>query len=272
MRGKEVLGGKLLNEHLLDHGDFAGVWNLILGVEDLTRLIHGSVPASVHVRLFRASLAQAFSFLNTVRISDEVARCFIHLAFFTADGAFPGLGLFWVLCSLVGRIMSLPLICGSAVNMPLELLHEVLIGQVLLLLLFYPFAFFGGLNLDLIDDVECAAVVTLQVRSPQLENCAKLFARLIEAISDMRHYIPFANLFEVGIDYHAESGTMLAHAHLLLNSLNVVLRSVVLLLLQHLYVSTAVALPHMLNEIRAITDLLALKSVDEWAVPLVEAI
>ena len=76
----------------------------------------------------------------------------------------------------------------------------------------------------------------------------------------------------MGVDFHAEGRSVLAHAHLLLNRLNVVLRSIVLLLFQHLHVRSAIPLPHMLDEVGPIADLLALQSVDKWAVPLVEAI
>ena len=272
VRREEVLRGELLDEHFLHHGDFAGVGDVVLRAEVLSGLIHRRVPASVHIRLFGAALAQAFSFLNTVRITNEMTRSFIHLAFFATDSAFSGLGLCRVFGSLVGRIMGFPLVRCGAFDVTLELLQEVLIAQVLLLLLFLLFALSGCFDLDLIFNIERAAIVTLQIRPPQLENSALLLTGLKEAISDMRHYILFANLCEVGVDFHAESRTVLAHAHLLLDRLNVVLRSIVLLLFQHLHVRAAIPLPHMLDEVGAIADLLALQSVDKWTVPLVEAI
>ena len=168
--------------------------------------------------------------------------------------------------------MGFPLVRCGAFDVTLELLQEVLIAQVLLLLLFLLFALSGCFDLDLIFDVERAAIVTLQIRPPQLENRALLLTGLKEAISDMRHYILFANFCEVSVDFHAKSRTVLTHAHLLLDRLNVVPRSIVLLLFQHLHVRAAIPLPHMLDEVGTIADLLALQSVDKWTVPLVEAI
>ena len=65
---------------------------------------------------------------------------------------------------------------------------------------------------------------------------------------------------------------MLSHTHELLDLLEVVLGSIVLMLFQHLNVCAAVALSHMLNKVRAIANLLAFQSVDEWAVPFIETI
>ena len=65
---------------------------------------------------------------------------------------------------------------------------------------------------------------------------------------------------------------MLTHTHQLFYLLEVVLGAIVLMRFLHLHVGAAVALSHMLDEVRAIADLLALQSVHEWAVPFIESI
>ena len=92
--------------------------------------------------------------------------------------------------------MGLPIVRCGTFDVTLELFQEVLIAQVLLLLLFLLLALSGCFDLDLIVDIERAAIVTLQIRPPQLENRSLLLTRLKEAISDMRHYILFANFCE----------------------------------------------------------------------------
>lgn len=88
----------------------------------------------------------------------------------------------------------------------------------------------------------------------------------------MRYDILLLNLLQVTRDCHSKGHTFLAHAHQLLDLLEVLLRTVVLMLLKHLYVGTAIALSDMLNEICTITDLLSFKSIHEGTVPFVEAI
>ena len=62
--------------------------------------------------------------------------------------------------------MGFPLICRRAVNMRLELSAEILKSQIFLGLLLGFNAGLGLFNLDLVDDVLCAAVFALQVRPP----------------------------------------------------------------------------------------------------------
>ena len=209
--------------------------------------------------------------LNTVSITNEVARCLVQLALFTADCAL-FLRFLGVFSSLVSRIVSFTLICGGALDVLLELSDEVLVGQVLLLLFFLLSALLGLFDLDLVDDVERAAIIPLQISPPQLEHGALLLTGLEEAIANMRYNVLLFNLVEVRSDFHAKSRSMLAHTHQLLNLLQVVPRPIVLVLLQHLYVGSAVALSHVFDEVRTIANLLALQSVDEGAVPLIETI
>ena len=209
--------------------------------------------------------------LHTVSITDEVARRFVQLALFTADSAL-FLRLLGVFCSLVGGVVSFTLVRGGALDVRLELSDEVLVGQVLLLLFFCLNALLGLFDLDLVDDVERAAIIPLQIRPPQLEHSALLLTGGKEAIANVRYDVLLLDLVEVRSDFHAKSRSMLAHTHQLLNLLQVVPRPIVLVLLQHLHVGSAVALSHVFDEVRTIANLLALQSVDEGAVPLIETI
>ena len=60
--------------------------------------------------------------------------------------------------------MGFSLVWRRAINVPLELLQEIIVRQVLLLLLFLLFTLLGRLNLNLVDNIERAAIVPLQVR------------------------------------------------------------------------------------------------------------
>ena len=88
MGRKEVLHWKLLNQDFLDHGDFAGVRDIILEIDILCLVQRCTLVAatSIHIRLFGASFAQAF-FFNAFSFAHEMTRGFIHLAFLTTDSA-----------------------------------------------------------------------------------------------------------------------------------------------------------------------------------------
>ena len=99
-----------------------------------------------------------------------------------------------------------------------------------------------------------------------------LLTRLKEAVSNVRHYILFLDVFEVSVDFHGQGRAVLPHSHLLFNLVDIFLGATVLLLFEHFDVRSAIPRPHMLNEVGPVADLLAFQSVDEWTVPFVEAV
>ena len=168
--------------------------------------------------------------------------------------------------------MSFSLIRGSAIDVCLELLHEVLVGKIFLFLFLLLNTILLRLNFNLINDIQSSTIISLQISPTKLEDHAFLLTWLEKAVTDVRHNVLFLDLFKMRGNFHTESGSMLSHTHELLYLLEVVLGSIVLMLFQHLDVGAAVALSHMLNKVRAIADLLAFQSVNEWTVPFIETI
>ena len=109
--------------------------------------------------------------------------------------------------------MGFALVLSSTIDVTLELILEILESQVLFLFLLLLDTFLRFLNFDLVDNVESAAVFSLQVGPAKLEDSSLLLARLEEAISDMRNDILLLDLLHVASDLHAECHTVLAHTH-----------------------------------------------------------
>ena len=70
----------------------------------------------------------------------------------------------------------------------------------------------------------------------------------------------------------AQCHSLLPPTHQVFDLLEVVLCAIVLELLHHLHIGSAVILPDVLDEVRSVTDWLTLKCEDEGTVSLIEAI
>ena len=177
-----------------------------------------------------------------------------------------------LLLNLLFRLMSFPLIWSSSVDVSQEALLELVEGEVSFGLFLLDCAHLGLLNLNLIIDVERPAIFPLQVGASQPEMNAILFVWLVEAVTNDGDNILLLDLFEVLLDFLTQSVALLLFAHHVLNLLEVVSCPVVLVLLDHLDGGSAVARPHVLNEVSAVADGLTLQSEDKGARSLVETI
>lgn len=76
----------------------------------------------------------------------------------------------------------------------------------------------------------------------------------------------------MAFDFLAQCHTLLTATHELLNLLEVLFLTAVLVILGHLDVSSAISLSHVLYEVGAITNGLALQRVDERTITLIESV
>lgn len=95
------------------------------------------------------------------------------------------------------RLVRLSFVVRSALNVRLKGLLESIKGHILLLLFLLSLAGFPLLDLDLIDNVQSASIVSLQVRPSQLENSALLLDLLEERVGDLADYVPLHDSFQM---------------------------------------------------------------------------
>ena len=111
---------------------------------------------------------------------------------------------------------------------------ELFISHILGLFNLALSSFLGCLHFDLVDDVESAAVVALQVHSAQLPDDAVFFNRVEEAVADVADQVLLLHFFEMSIDFLLERLSMLALAKKLFNLGEIVPLAVLLVLLENL--------------------------------------
>jgi len=99
-----------------------------------------------------------------------------------------------------------------------------------------------------------------------------LLVWLEESICDECNDLLPWHLLQVTRDFLAQGHPLSALTHQILNLFQVVPRSVVLVLLDHLDGGAAVSGSDVLDEVGAVADRLSFKSVDEWAETLVKPI
>lgn len=168
--------------------------------------------------------------------------------------------------------MSFSFVFRSTFDMCHILLFVVFKDHVFLLLFFLRLSLPSSLNFNLVDDVKSAAIITLQVCSAKHEVLAILFNFFEEAVADVRDHILLLDLIKLLIDLLGESKAVLSPAHELLDLLEVVSGSGVLLLLGHVDSGAAVAQPHVLHEVGAVANRLTFQREDEGARASVEAV
>ena len=133
-------------------------------------------------------------------------------------------------------------------------------------------ALFSSLHFDFIDDIESATIVALKIRSTQLPYRAVLLDWSKETLSDVADKILFLDLTEVVLYLLLKGHAMLVKPELLLNLSQVIFLAIILVLLENLHTSPAVARSDMLDEHGTITDKLSFKCVNEWAVSAIETV
>ena len=153
-----------------------------------------------------------------------------------------------------------------------ESLLELLEGHILGLFLLAQLSFFSLLLLDLVDNIESAAIIALKVGAAQLPNNAVLLNGLEEALANVADQVLLLHFLEIAVDRLLQSLAMLAVPQQLLNLGQVVLLAIFLMLLENLNACAAVSVPDVLDELGAVTNQLTLNRVHKRARPLIEAI
>jgi len=173
---------------------------------------------------------------------------------------------------LVFRFVRFPFVCCGAFNVCNKVPLELFVGHVSCCLDFLCFTELTLLNFDFINNVKSTAVVSLEVSPAQLKDVALFFNLCKETVTDLRQNFPGLDLFQMGCDFFTKCHSVFPFAHDLFNVLYVFLRSAILVLFDQDNVCAAVVLPHMLNEIGAVSNELTFQSINEWTSPLIETI
>ena len=168
------------------------------------------VLAGIKLRLLRASLACTFgSDIDAVVLCGELRAGTVKLASTLAVSA-TTLRLLGFFTSVDIRVVSFTFIRSLALNVVLELaLERFKIHVFLLFFLLIPECF-GLFNLDLVDDVQRPAIVSLQIGAPELVNVATLFDGFEEAVTDVRNHVLVQHFVQVTGDFLTQSETLLA--------------------------------------------------------------
>lgn len=143
---------------------------------------------------------------------------------------------------------------------------------VFLFLFSLLFLFLFLFKLDFINDVNGSAVVSLKVSASKLEHTTLLLIWLEEGIRDKCNDLLPGHLLKVIGDFLTQGHALSALTHQILDFLQVVSSSIVLVFLDHLDRGAAVSGSDVLDEVGAVTNRLSFKSVDEWAEALVKSI
>ena len=151
-------------------------------------------------------------------------------------------------------------------------IFEAIEGHVLFFFLFLFHLGLSLLDLDLVDNVQRAPVISLQVCPSQHEDRALLLDALKERISDLADHLLFHNTLQMVRYLLSQSHALLSAAHQVFDLFEVVLCAIVLELFHHLHISAAIVLPDVLNKVRSVADRLALQREDKRTVALVETI
>ena len=105
-----------------------------------------------------------------------------------------------------------------------------------------------------------------------MEDVTLIFNLLEESICDMRYYIRVQNFLLMLSNLLLQGHAFPNLSHLFFDHANVLLSAALHSILLYVDVGSAIASPHMFNEIGTISNGLTLKSVDEGARTLVKAI
>ena len=95
------------------------------------------------------------------------------------------------------RLVRLSLVVRGALNVRCKCLLESVKGHILFLLFLLSLAGIPLLNLDLIDNIQSATIVSLQIRPSQLENRALLLNLLEERVGDLADNVPLYDSFQM---------------------------------------------------------------------------
>ena len=136
--------------------------------------------------------------LDTVAFTESVLRGLVGICSFLSQ-AIQLLRSFHI-NGVICRLMSLSIIRCSALDMSLELCHELRKGHVLFLFFLSCFAHLYSLNLDLINNIERSTIVPLKISASEHVKGAIFLGWSEKAVSNMTDYVFSLHFMQVTSD------------------------------------------------------------------------